>query len=118
MPATECVKALDASQTLYFLHSPHLVLMSWLAAVKSLRSCSSGGNESRKKDCRSDISPRVTYVPFSISFIASDAFVLWKSGIILIRVMMIMPSLIKVMEVIMTGIITQLAMEAIICIAV
>lgn len=48
----------------------------------------------------------------------SKIFFLWKSRIILIRVMMIMPSLIKVMEVIMTGIITQLAMEAIISIAV
>lgn len=48
----------------------------------------------------------------------SKIFFLWKSRIILIRVMMIMPGLIKVMEVIMTGIITQLAMEAIISIAV
>lgn len=47
----------------------------------------------------------------------SNTFFLWKSKIIL-RVMKIMPSLIKVMEVIMTGIITQLAMEAIISIAV
>lgn len=37
---------------------------------------------------------------------------------IILRAMTMMPSLIKVMEVIMTGIITQLAMEAIISIAV
>lgn len=43
---------------------------------------------------------------------------LWRSRIILIRVMSMMPGLIKVMGVIMTGIITQLAMEAIISIAV
>lgn len=57
-------------------------------------------------------------LPYSFWVSLSKIFFLWKSRIILIRVMMIMPSLIKVMEVIMTGIITQLAMEAIISIAV
>lgn len=57
-------------------------------------------------------------LPYTFRVSLSKIFFLWKSRIILIRVMMIMPSLIKVMEVIMTGIITQLAMEAIISIAV
>lgn len=58
--------------------------------------------------------------PASHSFPASltKIFSSRKSKIILIRAMMITLSLIKVMEVIMTGIITQLAMEAIISIAV
>lgn len=60
----------------------------------------------------------VFLLPHSCRVSLSKNFFLWKSRIILIRVMMIMPSLIKVMEVIMTGIITQLAMEAIISIAV
>lgn len=60
----------------------------------------------------------VSFLPHSFGVSLSKIFFLWKSRIILIRVMMIMPSLIKVMEVIMTGIITQLAMEAIISIAV
>lgn len=51
-------------------------------------------------------------------FAVKHCLLLWKDRIILIRVMWMMPSLIKVMEVIMTGIITQLAMEAIISIAV
>lgn len=63
--------------------------------------------------------PRPAFPHLTVSGFRCQTFSsLWKSRIILIRVMSMMPSLIKVMEVIMTGIITQLAMEAIISIAV
>lgn len=134
----ECIKPLDASKPpppplTSLLCRGHQGMSQWTAATvpRLLQINSETGRMNWRRDINSairsvrNVFPQSSFsnhlcffLPHSFGVSLSKIFFLWKSRIILIRVMMIMPSLIKVMEVIMTGIITQLAMEAIISIAV